>query len=161
MLYDPQQHEPLGDYSLIPPGLYRAVIMDTAWKRNAAGTGHYLKLQFEIQDGAQAGRYLWANLNLDHPNETAVKIAGRELRSICDALGIRDAFDPTSDSGQYLLLNKRLILDVGIWKRKDNGEEENRIRGYQEGGVAAPKASDRAPMPTGKSADEDEDDLPF
>ena len=57
MRYNPQDHEPMGSFELIEPGLYRAIIIDTAWKQNAAKTGHYLKLQFEITDASGLAIY--------------------------------------------------------------------------------------------------------
>jgi hypothetical protein len=57
-------------------------------KPNKDGTGSYLQLTFEILDGPHKGRLLWARLNLDNPNATAVAIAKAELSAICRAVGV-------------------------------------------------------------------------
>jgi hypothetical protein len=153
--YNPQDHEPMGSFELIEPGLYRAIIIDTAWKQNAAKTGHYLKLQFEITDASAQGRYLWVNLNLDHPNDMAVSIANRELRSLCDAIGRQEPLDITEAEPALGLLHKRLVIRVAVEKRKDTGELQNVVKGYEglEDGAAQPT--------TAKFTPQGDDDLPF
>ncbi len=67
--------EPTTDFEPIPAGKYLAVITDSEMKRTKAGTGHYLQLAFQIIEGPYKNRFLWARLNLDNPNATAVQIA--------------------------------------------------------------------------------------
>lgn len=159
MRYNPQDHEPMGSFELIEPGLYRAIIIDTAWKQNAAKTGHYLKLQFEITDASAQGRYLWVNLNLDHPNDMAVSIAAQQVRSIQDALGISMAFDTDIENEREAfmaaIMHKRLVVRVAGEKRKDTGELQNVVKGYEglEDGAAQPT--------TAKYTPQGDDDLPF
>ena len=86
--FDATQVEPAAKFDPIPAGKYLAVITESEQKPTKAGTGHYLQLTFQIQEGVHKGRILWARLNLDNPNATAVQIARAELSAICRAVGV-------------------------------------------------------------------------
>lgn len=86
--FDANQVEPSSDFEPIPAGKYLAVITESEMKANKANTGHYLQLTFQVTDGPYKGRNLWARLNLDNPNATAVQIARAELSAICRAVGV-------------------------------------------------------------------------
>jgi len=155
--FSKKDHKPMGSFDLIEPGDYRAIIIDADWKDNAAKTGKYLKIQFELTDSTVQGRYLWSILNLKHTNETAVGIACSEMVSIQDAIGVDIVFETDKDDEMHALgqalLHKRLLVTVGVEKRKDTGEMQNRIKAYaglESGSKAAGKFT-----PTG------DDDLPF
>jgi hypothetical protein len=75
-------------------------------------------------EGEYKNRVLWARLNLNNPNATAVKIARGELSAICRAVGVlqpRDSVD---------LHNLPLVITVKLKKRDDTGELTNEIKGY-------------------------------
>lgn len=93
--FDANQVEPSTDFDPIPAGKYLAVVTESEMKPNKAGTGHYLQLAFQIIDGPYKNRYLWARLNLDNPNATAVQIARAELSAICRAVGVLAPKDST------------------------------------------------------------------
>jgi len=77
--FDANQVEPSADFETLPAGKYEAVITESEMKPTKAGTGHYLQLTFQIIEGEFKNRFLWARLNLDNPNATAVQIARAEL----------------------------------------------------------------------------------
>ena len=52
------------------------------------------------------GRNLWARLNLDNPNEIAVKIARAELSALCRAVGVLEPKDSVE------LHNLPLVISV-------------------------------------------------
>lgn len=124
--FDASEVEPstAQDVTPVPNGKYTAIITDSEMKDTKAGTGSYLALEFQIIDGEFAKRRLWANLNLDNPNATAVKIAKADLSAICHAV---DIIKPSNSAELH---NKPLILTVKVIKRKDNGELKNEIKGY-------------------------------
>jgi hypothetical protein len=124
--------EPAGDFSPVPEGEYLAVITESQQKATKAGTGHYLELKFQIIEGEHKNRLLWARLNLDNPNQTAVNIAKAELSSICRAVGILTPGDSAE------LHDKPLKIKVVLKKREDNGEMTNEIKAYKPNGSAAP-----------------------
>ncbi|MGQ9636057.1 MAG: DUF669 domain-containing protein, partial [Bryobacteraceae bacterium] len=86
--FDASQVEPTTTFDPIPAGKYLAMITASEMKPNKAGTGSYLELVFTIVEGEYKGRQLWGRLNLDNPNELAVKIARAELSAICRAVGV-------------------------------------------------------------------------
>ena len=73
--FDANQVEPSTDFDPLPAGKYLAVIAESEMKPNKAGTGHFLQLTFQVMEGPFKNRLLWARLNLDNPNATAVAIA--------------------------------------------------------------------------------------
>ena len=133
--FDANDVEPSTDFEPIPPGKYPAVITESEMKANKAGTGHYLQFTFEILDGEHKGRYLWARLNLDNPNATAVQIAKAELSAICRAVGV---LAPNDSSDLHDL---PLVIHVKCKKRPDTGEVGNEVKGY------SPKSSPAEPPP--------------
>jgi len=127
--FDANRVEPTTDYEPIPAGKYLAVITDSEMKPNKAGTGRYLQLTFQVIEGESKGRHLWARLNLDNPNATAVQIARAELSAICRAVGVLVPNDSVE------LHNLPLVIAVKCRKRPDTGEITNEIKGFESKGV--------------------------
>nr|BDD45927.1 hypothetical protein 7 [Pseudomonadaceae bacterium] len=130
--FDASQVEPTCEFEPIPAGKYVAVITDSEMKPNKAGTGHYLELTFQIQEGEHKNRLLWARLNLDNPNATAVQIAQADLSAICRAVGVMAPKDSVE------LHNLPLVINVRCKKREDTGELTNEIKGYSKKESQAP-----------------------
>ena len=129
--FNASEVEPAQEFSVIPAGRYEAVVVASDVKPTKAGTGHYLELTFQIIEGEHNGRRLWARLNLENANETAVKIARGELSAICRAVGVLQPKDSSE------LHDRPLVISVKTRKRKDDGELENVIRGYSKKETAA------------------------
>lgn len=123
----------------IPAGDYVATVTDSEIKPNKAGTGEYLSLSFRIEDGDHAGRFVWANLNLVHPNEKAVQIARAELAGLCKAVGVLNPKDSAD------LHNIPVLIRVVLDKDRD-GNPRNVIKGYKP--VASQPAKSAAPAKT-------------
>ena len=122
--FDASQVEPAATFDTIPAGKYVAMITASEMKPNKAGTGSFLELVFTIVEGQYKGRQLWGRLNLDNPNELAVKIARAELSAICRAVGVLTPRDSVE------LHNLPLVIRVACKKRKDTDEITNVIQGY-------------------------------
>jgi hypothetical protein len=125
--------DPASDFEAIPAGKYLAVIIESEVKPNKSGTGSYLQLTFQVIDGEYKNRFLWARLNLDNPNATAVKIARAELSAICRAVGVMAPGDSVE------LHDLPLVISVKCKKRADTGELTNEIKGYAKKEAAAGK----------------------
>lgn len=123
--FDANQVEPTTAFEPLPAGKYLAMITASEMKPNKAGTGSYLELVFTILEGEYKGRQLWGRLNLDNPNELAVKIAQAELSAICRAVGVLTPRDSVE------LHNLPLVIKVACKKRKDTDEIANVIKGYE------------------------------
>jgi hypothetical protein len=116
--------EPTSDFEPIPAGKYLAMITESEMKPTKTGGGHYLQLTFQILDGPYKNRFVWARLNLDNANATAVKIAHGELSALCRAIGVMVPKDSLE------LHNLPLSITVKCKTRKDTGEVQNEIKGF-------------------------------
>ena len=122
--FDARTVEPTADFEPIPAGKYIAAITESEMKPTKSGTGSYLQLSFTILEGEYKNRVLWARLNLNNPNATAVKIARSELSAICHAVGVLSPQDSVE------LHNLPLVITVKLKKRDDTGELTNEVKGY-------------------------------
>lgn len=122
--FNANEVEPNTDFDPIPAGKYLAVITESQMKPTKSSNGSYLELTFQVIEGEFKNRMLWARLNLDNPNATAVQIARSELSSICRAIGVMTP----NDSAE--LHNLPVVLSVKCKKRDDTGEITNEIKGY-------------------------------
>ena len=82
-----------GDYSLIPDGVYPAVIKSATIENTKAGTGQYVKIRFDIMGANHAGRVVFTNLNIRNPNPKAEEIGRQQLGELARALGIATVTD--------------------------------------------------------------------
>ncbi|MEW4530621.1 DUF669 domain-containing protein [Maioricimonas sp. JC845] len=128
--FDANAVEPTTEFDPVPAGKYLAVITDSEFKATKSGQGHFLELTFEILEEPFKGRKVWARLNLDNPNETAVRIARAELSAICRAVGVMTPNDSLE------LHNLPLTITVKCRKRPDSDEIDNVIKGYARKGAA-------------------------
>lgn len=138
--FDANNVEPAGDFEPIPAGKYLAAITESEMKPTKAGNGNYLQLTFQITEGPCVNRLLWARLNLENANATAVQIARGELSAICRAIDVLAPRDSVE------LHNLPLVIHVRCKKRIDTGEIVNEVKGYskKESLIAAPLAAPAA-----------------
>jgi hypothetical protein len=129
--FDARIVEPTTDFEPLPAGKYLAVITDSEMKPTKSGNGNFLELAFQVIEGEYKGRNLWTRLNLDNPNETAVKIARGELSALCRAVGVLQPKDSCE------LHNLPLLVTVKCKKREDTGEMTNEDKGYAKKEAAA------------------------
>ncbi len=141
--FDASQVEPTSTFDPIPAGKYLAMITASEMKANKAGTGSYLELVFTILEGEHKGRQLWHRLNLENPNELAVKIARAELSAICRATGVLTPRDSIE------LHNLPLLIKVGCKRREDTDEIANAIKGFEKRDAAPgrPPQAQSSPPP--------------
>ena len=134
--FDANHVDPHKTYEPIPPGNYLAMIVESELVDNAARTGAYLKLQWQILEGDYQGRVVFDNLNLDNPSVKAVEIAQRRLSAICHACGKLQI----NDSEQ--LHNVPCVIKVGISPAKGDYTAQNNVKGYESNaGAVAPAAA--------------------
>lgn len=114
-----------GKFDLIPAGDYMAQVTEGEVVRKDSGDA-MMKLVFEIMDGKFEGRKLYENLNIRHSNPTAQKIALETLTELW-----RDALGGVGNPGSVEAMKwKALVIRVGISKRKDTGDMQNRIKRF-------------------------------
>ncbi len=139
--FDATQVDPSASFDPIPAGKYLAAITESEMKPTKNGNGSYLQLTFTIVEGDYQGRVLWARLNLNNPNATAVKIAKSELSAICHAVGVMQPRDSAE------IHNLPLLINVKVKKRADNDELTNEIKGYEPTPGSAPGTTAATPAP--------------
>jgi hypothetical protein len=124
---------------VLPAGDYLMQVVQSEVRATKDGSGKYVWLEFDILDGEHQGRKYWERLNIWNANPTAAEIANRALTSLTRACGMV-AIDDTED-----LHFKPIKVRMGVNKRKDTGELQNRATflSPQEGG--GPPAPARAP----------------
>lgn len=122
--FNAQEVEPQSSFDPIPAGEYAAMITDSEMKPTKNGAGEYLQLVFDICDGEHEGRKVFARLNLNNPNQTAVEIAQRELSAICHAVGVLTPND-SSD-----LHDKPMTIKVKI-RQSPGYDPQNEISSYR------------------------------
>jgi hypothetical protein len=112
------------EFTALPDGQYVVIATASEMKPTKNGQGQFLQFTFEVLDGPQKGRKVWARLNLVNQNQTAVDIAQRELGAICRAVGI---IKP-NDSAE--LHNRPLLITVAV-EVDDRKREGNVIKKYE------------------------------
>lgn len=135
--FDANDVDPAKGFDPLPAGKYKAVIVASEEKETKKQDGSYLQLTFEVIEGEFQGRKVWARLNLNNKNQTAVDIARGELSAICRAVGVMRL----RDSEQ--LHDLPLLITVSA-KKDGDGEVRNDIRKYEPAGPAAPPAKPTA-----------------
>ena len=128
----------------IPAGDYPVIITESETKLTKDGSGQYLQLKLEVQDGEFRGRILFDRLNLWNNNTQAKEIAHRQLAQIAHAVGVLQV----ADSEQ--LHFKPLIATIKVRPARDNFEASNEVKGYKQAAgapvqQAQPFAAPRAP----------------
>lgn len=108
----------------LPMGDYTLVVTASETKATKNGNGEYLSCTMEIVDGNYKGRKLFANFNLKNQSAEAVSIARAELAALCRAVRVPSPRDSSE------LHDKPFDARIGIEKRKDTGEAQNRIKKY-------------------------------
>lgn len=120
--------EPNAAFDVIPAGDYEAVIVASERKATANNLGEYIKLELQIVGGEYQNRKLWDNLNIRSHGankEVTEKIAKGTLSAICRAVGV---LTPKDTSELHM---KKVRIKVGVQKRNDTGENQNRIKAYE------------------------------
>ena len=111
----------LEDFSAIPKGKYKAIMINSEHRSNKSGNGSLIECEFEIIDGRFKGRKLKTWLNWEHPNEVAVKIGRESLARICKAVAPGKKVQTTEE-----LHNLPMLITVNV-KPDNNGNEQNSI----------------------------------
>ena len=108
--------------TLVPDGDYVAEIIESQEKISGKGNS-YLSLKLSICEGPHEGRWVWDNLNINHPTESVKSLARYILGNIVKAAGLV-GIDDTSE-----LHYKPLSIELG---HEEEGEyaAKNVIKKY-------------------------------
>ena len=145
--FDASSVEPAVPLDLLPPGKYRAQIVQSEMQATKQGDGQMLCLEFDILDGPQHGRKLWDRLNLVNRSQQTVEIAQRQLSAICHAV---DRIQVT-DSEQLHFKPMMLTVTVELDNRDnqlpaEQRRKQNRIKGYAAAAASTASAAAAPPV---------------
>lgn len=118
----PQQES----FSPIPAGTYNARATKAEMRPLKSGNGLAMALTFQVMDGQYANRQVFANLNVQHTNQEAQRIAQQQLSTLCHATGALKI----SETTLHLLCNKPVRIRVKIRQDAQYGDK-NEISGYE------------------------------
>ena len=124
LAFDANQVDPTNKFSAIPAGDYPVIVTASELKLTKDGTGQYLELSLEVQDGPQRGAKLWDRLNLHNNNPKAVQIAQRQLSQLCHSVGVLQV----NDSEQ---LHHKPCLAIVSARVEPGREPTNEVKGYK------------------------------
>ena len=117
--------EAMDDYSVIPAGLYNAQIVKTEIVPTKNKNGTLLKAQFKVIDGKFKGRVIFSQYNITNPNNTAVEISRKQIKTLCDAIGKPNGFKDTNE-----IHNIPMQIKVAIKPASGQYAESNEIKFY-------------------------------
>jgi hypothetical protein len=144
--FDANGVQPAESFEPIPPGKYRAAIVESEVCETRAKTGTYAKFTWAILDGPFANRRIWQNCNLANPNPKAEEIGQRELSAVCHACGKLRPGDSAA------LHNIPCIIKVKIAPAKGEYEARNEIAGVEAVESDAPVPAPVPSAPVAKPA---------
>lgn len=130
--FDASQVPEQQEFSALPEGQYVVIATASEMKPTKNGQGQYLQMTFEVLDGPQKGRKVWARMNLVNSSQTAVDIANRELGAICRAVGIIKPNDSAELHNRPLLITAAVEID----ERKREGNVIKKYEAVNAGGAA-------------------------
>jgi len=135
---NPDVPESGGDFVVLPPGKYQAVIIGDTLKDTKAGTGKILEVRLQIQDrGEFYGTEIIDRLNIINPSEKAQAIGQGVLKRICNLTGA--PFPPPDTRKCY---GKPMTITVKIEEFESNNSgkmlQSNKVTGYAKAGKSTP-----------------------
>lgn len=124
--------EVMGDRKIYKAGEYNMQITKAelaltkkAKESGKASDGQRLNLEMTFLDGEYAGQIFFRGLNIVNPNQTAVEISMKELRTLGKAVGLNAVVD-TND-----LLGKPFGMKLKVKAESANKEAENDVVTYK------------------------------
>ena len=118
------EEEPLKSFEPLAAGWYPTVINATTEETSKAGN-RYLQIECEIT-GEFAGRRVWTNYNIWHPDSNVVEIAQRQISDLTRACGLTNV-PPDSDE----LVGKHLDVQLKIDEGNGDYAPKNKVVAYR------------------------------
>ena len=119
------EEEPLRSFEPLAPGWYPAVINATTEETSKAGN-RYLQIEFEITASDVAGRRVWTNYNVWHPDTNVVEIAQRQISDLTRACGLTSV---PADSDE--LVGKHLDVQLKVEEGNGTYAPKNKVVAYR------------------------------
>ena len=137
--FDATQVDTSDDFSPIPADWYAFMIKDAGIKPTKDGNGTILTYKAEVIDGEYKGRLVFDNLNIQNPNQTAEKIAIKQLAKLCLAVNLPRLTTPEQ-------LNGKIFRGKTIIKKDAQYGDKNQLQDFKPFDGAQPQQSYSAPV---------------
>lgn len=135
-LFDADEYQSDGQFTrtkrgAMPAGEYRARAIESEVKETKKGDGKYVQYKFVVtEQGSYNGNFLWINMNVVNPNQTAQRIGNEQLANFCRAVG------KTKIKATEELHDKDVTLVVAMVPKQSQTEPSeqifvNEIRGFK------------------------------
>lgn len=164
MFFNTPNEEVGEDFTLLPEGQYRVMVIDSAYKTTKAGTGRYVAVALQILDGVHKSQRLFANFNIENPSEQAQQIGRQQFKRFLLAVGITQSLRSEQEFHK-LAANKTLWVYV-TQRTDDKGTRRNDVKRYMDAPDGSSQgAGDSSPsatrMAAGGNTRDPRDDIPF
>jgi hypothetical protein len=161
--FKPQDHEPSGDFALVPAGKYVCQIAEASVRPTKARNGYYVKVMLKILEGEHANRVLYDNINIDNPSEKCTQIGLSQLSALGRAIGVDSLQSVSQISGQTVAASVRVknenneirtYISVADYRAKQVAAQASPVLPTQQQPVAPqdPGPQPAGPSPTGNAA---------
>lgn len=136
--FDPAAEEG-SSFDLIPAGDYPAEIVDAAIRPPNNGDGLMLALVWALNQGPYEGRKIFQNLCFKHSKQQTQDIARKQIKDICDALGIVEIVtDP--EVFKFKPAKVRVVIESDKTGRYDDSNRIKRVTRLEDGDGEAAEA---------------------
>ena len=120
----------------VPAGDYTARIIASDVKETKSGTGRYITATFQITGPSHEGRQVFTNINIENPNDDAMRIGLAQLNELLAALNLQHLRDTDELIGGTCLIKVKIKVDpTGQY------EPRNEISRYRSLGSPAANAA--------------------
>lgn len=140
--YDTSTITPDEGRSLWNPGRYAVEIIKADVLPTRSGLGEYVSVELRTEEG----RAYYARYNVQNESAEAERIGRQQFAALHHAAGL----PVLRDTDQ--LIGRKVVIELGVKKRKDNNEEENVIRGHYPAGTPVAAAPVAKPLPAAGNA---------
>jgi Protein of unknown function (DUF669) len=125
--FDPAKEEGTPARHLLPPGKYKAEVVNAHIAGTKNGKGQMLNLQYSITEGEYEKRIVFDHIIVQHESVDAQRFGRQKVKDLCDATGITD---PVTDVEVFLY--KPVVITLGIEKdRVGQYPDKNKITGVK------------------------------
>ena len=144
---DVNVEENSGEFTVLPAGKYKAVIVGDELVDNKTKTGKLLNFKVQIVEGGFAQEILTDRLNITNPSQIAQKIGQGTLKRICNLCQVN--FPPQDTAG---LMGKPMVITVAVEEFQSNNSgnmlKSNKIKKYEPAitNIPAPAQAETQPQ---------------
>lgn len=134
---DPDVKENDGAFTVLPPGIYKMVIIADQLRDAKSGNGKVLEVKLQVVEGPHVGDTVTDYINLVSVHAQAQAIGQGTLKKICNLCGVQ--YPPADTTGLY---GKPMMVKVAVEEFTSNTGKQlksNKVKSYA--AVESPQAT--------------------